>query len=167
MKLQRGKFTIDNIKDLDKAELDPKDGIRKVIDLDYMGQFEYEGNTIPILRMWMQYYGDNYVYQPLNVFSKNGKQMYVFYDSNSITEEEIEKIIQRKIEINYSLYSYINYPDEEFYSDFWWDINSAYMIFFGEEKKDLIEYFLNTTLERDGGKEGIKRKLISSGIKLK
>lgn len=42
MKLQKGRFLIKSINDIKNIQKDSTD-MRKLIDLEYMGQFEYEG----------------------------------------------------------------------------------------------------------------------------
>ena len=42
-------------------------------------------------------------------------------------------------------------------------IDSDYMLFFGEEKKRIIEYFIDACYNRDGKEEGIKKKILKAG----
>lgn len=165
MLLQSGRFVVKNMKELESRKPD-SDGLKKVIDLDYIGQFEYETNTILILRMLMEYRRNEYQFYPLDIFNKNDEQMIMF----AILEEDadlscLSQVAWSDIDKNYSLYRHINHPNEEFGNDFWWNINHNYMIFFGKEKIDLINYFLDSTYTRDGGKEEIVKKLAKVGIK--
>ena len=61
----------------------------------------------------------------------------------------------------------MNKSSNECSYDFWWDIEGDYFIIFGEDKKDLINLFINECYHRDGGKELIKRKLLKAGYKIK
>lgn len=171
MKLQRGRFLIKNIMDLNNA-IETKDGIKRVIDLDYMGKFEYEGNAIPISRMFIEYYKENYLFYSTNIFNKTDEEMFIYANSNLVNDRLkqnpnfILDLAKYNINKNYSLNKYINDNKEECFCDFWRDIESDYFIFFGEEKKEIIEYFINKCHNRDGGKEEIKRKLLTVGYKL-
>ena len=86
MKLQKGKFLINNITELNNIHTD-KDGIKRIIDLAYMGQFEYEGNTIPISRMFIEYYKEDYHFYPTQIFNKCGEEMYIYANSNLINDK--------------------------------------------------------------------------------
>lgn len=171
MRLQKGKIIIRNIEELEAAIPD-KDGIKRVIDLDYMGQFEYEGNTIPILRMLIEYNRDKYGYYPVDVYDKNGLQMIFFGNLHQIIGDntDVSRTLLKKahnnINENYSLSDYINHTNEDYVRNFWWNIQSNYMIFFGKEKIPLIEYFIDSCYTRDGGKEEIGKKLIKARVKI-
>jgi len=171
MKLQRGKFTINNINELNDI-IEERDGIKKVIDLEYMGKFEYEGNAIPISRMFIEYYKNDYHFYPTDIYSKNGEQMYIYINSTKINERLkdnpnfISNLAKFNIDRNLSLWEYIKYDRENCLCNFWWDIKSDYLIFFGEEKIDIINYFIESCYERDGRKEEIQRKLTKIGYKL-
>ena len=52
MLLQKGRFIIKDISQINLVE-PSSDGIRIIIDLNYMGQFEYECNAVPISRMFI------------------------------------------------------------------------------------------------------------------
>lgn len=159
MKLQRGNFTVNNIDELKNVESD-SNGIKKVIDLAYMGEFEYERNTIPLLRMLIEYKRNDFDFYKIDKFDANGKQMIMFVSLNDPNNfESLHKIAEKDIDRNMSLYDYIKNPDKEFISNFWWNIECNYMIFFGEEKMDLINYFVDSCFKRDGKKEEIERKL--------
>ena len=171
MKLQKGKFLIKSINDLDNISVS-KDGIKRVINLAYMGQFEYEGNAIPISRMFIEYYNNDYVFYPIQIFNPNDEQMYVYANSNLVNEklkdnpDFISNLAEYNIENNFSLWDYINNNLKECLYDFWWDIEGDYLIFFGEEKKEIINYFIDACYNRDGGKEQIGKKLLKIGYKL-
>lgn len=171
MILQRGKIVLKNLEELENA-IPEEDGIKRVIDLDYMGQFEYEGNTISILRMLIEYNRDKYNYYPVNIYDKNGSQMIFFGNFNEVVDNDkkLSDFILKKanfnIKGNYSLYEYINHSNEDYVRNFWWNIQSNYMIFFGQEKKPLIEYFINSCYTRDGGKEEIGKKLVKARVKI-
>lgn len=165
--LQRGHFTIPNVLELPNIIPDER-GISKVIELDYMGKYEFEGNAIPISRMFIEYNKDFYEFVPVDIYNKNGNQMFLYINTYLLLakdSESIHKMAEKQINKNYSLYEYINHP-EEASCDFWWDIQGDYFIFFGEEKKELVEYFINTCFTKDGGKESIKQKLHKAGYKL-
>ena len=165
MKLQRGRFLINNISELDNLP-DGKDGIKKVIDLDYMGQFEFEGNTIPISRMVIEYYKKDYVFYPINIVSKNNEQLFIYIDSvalNSFEDGYIYNYVDYLIKNNYSLWEAIN---GESTNNFWWDIQNNMFIFLGKEKEDIIKYFIDNCYERDNKGEGIAKKLEKVGYKL-
>ena len=171
MKLQKGKFLINNIDELVNIPED-KNGIKRIIDLEYMGQFEYEGNTIPISRMFIEYYKDDYYFYPTQIFNKDGNQMYIYANGNIVNDKLkenpnfISSLAKFNIERNFSLWEYINKDSEECLYDFWWNIEADYLILFGEDKKDLINLFINECHQRDGGKEEIKRKLLTIGYKV-
>lgn len=171
MKLQKGKFIINNIDELVNIPTD-KDGIKRIIDLEYMGQFEYEGNTIPISRMFIEYYKEDYYFYPTQIFNKDGNQMYIYANGNLVNDKLkenqnfISSLAKFNIERNFSLWEYINKNSEEYLYDFWWNIEGDYLILFGEDKKDLINLFINECHQRDGGKEEIKRKLLTIGYKV-
>lgn len=171
MKLQKGKFLINNIDELINIPPD-KDGIKRIIDLKYMGQFEYEGNAIPISRMFIEYYKEDYYFYPAQIFNKDGNQMYIYANINLINDKLkenpnfISSLAKFNIERNFSLWEYINKDSEECLYDFWWNIEADYLILFGENKKDLINLFINECHQRDGGKEEIKKKLLTIGYKV-
>ena len=167
MLMQRGKFTINDMSQIDDIESD-KDGIRKVISLDYMGQFEFEGNAIPISRMFIEYHKENYEFIPTNIYSSNKEELFIYINKDILKEKDssfiytmAEKICSRE----YSIYEYINYPNE-CDTNFWWDIDADYMLFFGKEKKEIIKYFIDSCYIRDGEKEIIKKKLTKVGYRL-
>lgn len=164
MLLQRGNFLVDSIEDT-ANKID-------VIDLDYMGKFEYEGNAIPLSRSYIEYYKDEYKFYPVSIFDKDGNQMYI-YANSSIYEEKIKndpnyilKLAKNKINNNYSLWEYIKYGPNKSDYNFWWNIDAAYFIFFGEKYKSIIEYFINYCYTRDGGKDGIKKKVLEAGYRM-
>lgn len=171
MKLQRGKFLINNTDELINIPVD-KSVIKKIIDLKYMGQVEYEGNAIPISRMFIEYYKDDYYFYPTQIFNKEGHQMYIYANSNIVNDKLkenpnlISDLAKSKIDENYSLWEFINKNQEECLYDFWWDIEGDYLILFGENKKELISLFINECYKRDGGHEVIKTKLLKSGYKI-
>ena len=171
MKLQKGKFLINNIDELVNIPED-KHGIKRIIDLEYMGQFEYEGNTIPISRMFIEYYKEDYYFYPTQIFNKDGNQMHIYANGNIVNDKLkenpnfISSLAKFNIERNFSLWEYINKDSEECLYDFWWNIEADYLILFGEDKKDLINLFINECHQRDGGKEEIKRKLLTIGYKV-
>lgn len=171
MKLQKGKFLINNIDELVNIPED-KNGIKRIIDLEYMGQFEYEGNTIPISRMFIEYYKEDYYFYPTQIFNKDGNQMHIYANGNIVNDKLkenpnfISSLAKFNIERNFSLWEYINKDSEECLYDFWWNIEADYLILFGEDKKDLINLFINECHQRDGGKEEIKRKLLTIGYKV-
>ena len=172
MLLQKGRFLANCIDDLKEIDVDD-DGLKRVIDLEYMGKFEYEGNAIPISRMFIEYYKDKYLFYPTQIFNKANEQMYVFANSDLINEKMkdnpnfISTLVEHKISRNFSLWEYINHMPEECLCDFWWDIEGDYFIFFGDAKKDIINYFINSCFERDGKKEEIQKKLTCAGYKFK
>ncbi|MBQ3020939.1 MAG: hypothetical protein IJD92_01785 [Bacilli bacterium] len=86
MKLQKGKFLITNIGELANIPID-NDGIKRIIDLEYMGQFEYEGNAIPISRMFIEYYKEDYYFYPTQIFNKDNNQMYIYANSNLVNDK--------------------------------------------------------------------------------
>ena len=165
MQLQRGKFLIKNICELDNCKED-NDGLKNVINLSYMGQFEYEGNTIPISRMKMEYYKDDYIFYPIDITNTNGEQMFIYVDSVSLNSQEdgyIYSYIRQRINSNLSLWEAINSTSSY---DLWWDIDSNMLIFFGEEKKDIINYFINSCFERDNKGDGLVKKLVKAGYRV-
>ncbi len=171
MILQRGNILVNGINELKKLKSDPKDGIKTVIDLDYMGKFEFEGNRIPLLRMMIELNKDEYMFYPLPIFNANNEQMifYANFEDKSDESKNIEtamEIVLNNIERNYTLYTHIKKPKEAT-NNFWWDIQNNYMIFFGKEKIDVINYFIDSCFTRDGGKEEIAKKLVKAGYKVK
>ena len=84
MKLQRGNFTINDISELDKLDTN-KDGIRRVIDLSYMGQFEYEGNTVVVSRMYIEMNKSDYVFYPVNQYDSLGVKHTDFSCDNDLS----------------------------------------------------------------------------------
>lgn len=171
MKLQKGKFLIKDINELDNLSVN-KLGIKRVIDLAYMGQVEYEGNAIPISRMFIEYYNNDYVFYPIDIFNINGEQMYIYVNSRVVNEKNkinsnfMNDLARYNIKKNFSLRDYINNDSSNCLYDFWWDIEGDYFIFFGIDKIQIINYFINTCYSRDGGKEEIKKKLMKVGYEL-
>jgi len=169
MKLQKGKFIIKEISELDHLE-EEKDGIKRIIDLDYMGKFEFEGNSVPISRMFIEYYKDDYMFIPLDIYNKNNEQMY-FYFNKTILENKpksyLYNIAKRILERDFSLWEYINKEINKDSIDFWWDLTGDYFIFFGKEKIELINYFIESCYKRDGEKIEIEKKLTKAGYKMK
>ena len=86
-----------------------------------MGQFEYEGNAVPISRMFIEYYKDEYVYYPIDIYNKNNEQMY-FYFNKTLLENKpksyLYNIAKKILERDFSLWKYINNTKED-YADFW------------------------------------------------
>ena len=162
MKLQRGKFLVNSVDEI-------KDN--NIIDLCYMGYFEYENNAIPISRMFIEYYKDDYIFYSTNIFNKNNEEMFVYINSDLINEKiksnpnYLINLAKYNIDRNYTLWQYINEDLKECLCDFWWNIEGDYFILFGEDKKEIIKYFIENSFERDGGKEEIKRKLLKIGYK--
>lgn len=168
LKLQRGKFAVKTEEELKKATPE-HDNLKRVIDLDYMGRTEYEGNTIPILRMLIEYEKEQYKYYPTSTVDANGSPMILFLNPNHLLKEldiALEELSNYYIEHNYSLWEYIKYSNKRKVNDFWWDIDNNIIIFFGEEKIPLIQYFIDSCYQRDGSKEEIGKKLIKCGIKI-
>ena len=171
MLLQKGRFLIKDIDELSNLDVD-KDGLKKVIDLAYMGQYEYEGNAIPISRMFIEYYKEKYEFYPTDIYNKNNEQMYVFVNRDLINEgldsnpNYIADLVKHDIDKNMSLWEHINHKVEESRYDFWWNIEADYLIFFGDAKKEIINYFINSCYDRDGMKEGLQKKLSLAGYKL-
>lgn len=161
MLLQRGRFIIKNIVEIETLEED-KDGLKRIIDLDYMGKFEYEGNAIPLSRMYMEYFRDNYEFRYFDMYDANGAQMIVYCSYN----DKLDGLQKYLYERDSSFYEHVIYPNKEFDNDFWWNISGDYFVFFGEEKKELINYFINGCYERDGGKQLIKEKIAKCGYKV-
>lgn len=165
MLLQRGRITIDSIECLEQV---PKydDGTAKFIELDYMGKLEYEGNAIPISRMFIEYNKEDYLFYSTGVFNSNNEEMIIYINSSVIKDEDkIRKLIKYLVDRNYSIYEQIKYPNKAL-NNFWWDINGDYFIFFGEPKMELITYFIEKSFERDGGKLEIAKKLSLVGYNL-
>lgn len=171
MKLQKGKFLVKNTDELENGLLD-NNGKNKIIDLEYMGQFEYEGNAIPISRMFIEYYKEDYSFYSTGIFNKEGQQMYVFANGSLVNEKLkqypnfITDLSNFNIKRNYSLWEYINNDPKKCLYDFWWSIEGDYFILFGEENKKIISLFIDAGYERDGGKEEIKTKLLKIGYKI-
>ena len=171
MLLQKGRFLINNILELENVP-ENKDGIRRTIDLAYMGKFEYEGNTIPISRMFMEYYKDKYLFYQTNVINRNGEIMYIYANSDIVNKKLsnnnnfINDLAQYNIEKNFSLWEYVNHEPSACLYNFWWNVESDYLIIFGEEKKEIVNKFINDCYYRDGGNDEIKRKLLKVGYNL-
>ena len=168
MLIQRGKFTINNMSEIDTLVSD-KDGIKKVIDLFYMGKFEFEGNAIPLSRMIFEYYRDDYEFFPMNIYNKNQEQLFLFFNKEILKtkgEEFLQRLYEYLYDRDYSFYEYMNHPDR-CDTNLWWSIDSDFMLFFGEEKKDIIQYFIDACYQRDGKEEGIKEKFEKVGYQLK
>ena len=168
MKLLRGKFLVNNINEVDvNAE-----GIQDVIELAFMGKYEYEGNAIPVSRMTMEYNKDNYVFYPFDIYSNDNQQLFAYLDMEKIKIKQMEdpnyldNLIKHYFDTEYFLPAYIYHNPEERHSDFWWDLNRDLFLFYGEEKKAVIEYFINRCNERDGSREMIKAKLLKAGYEL-
>ena len=161
MLLQRGKFIIKTIDELEKLEPD-KDGLKKIINLDYMGKFEYEGNAIPLSRMYIEYFRENYEFRYFDMYDANGDQMIIYCNR----KDNLLGLDQYLYDRDYSFYQHIKYPDKEYGNDLWWNIDSDYFIFFGEDKKELINYFIDCCYERDGGKQLIREKIAKCGYKV-
>ena len=164
MKLQRGKFLVNSVEEIQN---------NNIIDLCYMGYFEYENNAIPISRMFIEYYKDDYIFYSTNIYNKSNEEMFVYINSNLINEKIKDKpnyiidLAKYNIDRNYTLWQYINKNPKECFCDFWWNIEGDYFILFGEDKKELIKFFIEDSFRRDGGKEDIKRKLLKIGYNLK
>jgi len=164
MKLQRGKFLVNNVNEI-------KDN--NIIDLDYMGYFEYEVNTIPISRMFIEYYKEDYCFYSTNIYNRNNEEMYIYANSEIVKEKlnnnpnYIVSLANYNIDRNYTLWQYINKDIKDCKNDFWWNIEGDYFIFFGENKKELINYFILNSFIRDGKQEEIKKKLLKLGYDIK
>lgn len=169
MLLQKGKFIIKEISELNNVE-EENDGIKKIIDLSYMGQFEFEDNAVPISRMFIEYYKDDYKFIPINIYNQNNEQMYFYFNSSLLEgkpENYLNNLAKKILDKDFSLWEYINKKTNNDSIDFWWNIESDYFIFFGDKKIELINYFIGSCYERDGKKEGIEKKLTKVGYKMK
>lgn len=164
MLIQRGHFIVKNIDDIDKIS-EERDGIKRIIDLDYMGKTEFEGNAVIISRMFMEYYKNDYQFYETHIKSKDNKSMYLYLNSKVVANQpniyvnQLAKIIYDR---EYSIYEYIKNPQNS-HNDFWWDISNDYFVFFGQEKIALIKYFIDKCYHRDGGLNEIQKKLIKVG----
>ena len=121
MKLQRGNFTINDISELDKLDTN-KDGIRRVIDLSHMGQFEYEGNTVVVSRMYIEMNKSDYVFYPVNQYDSLGRRIFYYFNSKLFIDKDsayLEKRAKSDIDRNYSLWEYMKYSDKEGMTNFW------------------------------------------------
>lgn len=166
MLLQRGNFTIKNISEIDTVKTD-EDGLKRIIDLDYMGRVEYEGNTIPLSRMIIEYNKDKYQFYPIDIFNNNKEQMIIYANSEQTDEiVDWEKFGMNLIDKNYSMHEHIGNPENENGNNFWWSVDNDYFVFFGEDKKELINYFISGCYEKDGGKPLIKQKIAKCGYKI-
>ena len=167
MLLQKGKFLIKEISELNRVK-EENDGIKRIIDLNYMGQFEYEVNVVPISRMFIEYYKDEYEFISVDIYNKKNEKMY-FYFNKTLLENKKEsylyELAKTILERDFSLWEHINKDPNII--DFWWDLNGDYFIFFGDKKIELINYFIESCYKRDGQKEGIEKKLIKAGYKMK
>lgn len=167
MLLQKGKFIIKDISELINVE-EENDGIKRIVDLNYMGQFEYEGNLVPISRMFIEYYKDEYEFIPIDIYNINQEKMYFYFNKTlleSKKESYLYELAKTILERDFSLWDHINKNSNEI--DFWWNLNEDYFIFFGDKKIELINYFIESCYKRDGQKEGIEKKLIKAGYKMK
>lgn len=169
MKLQKGRFIVKTIDELKDILI--KDNNKKIIDLGYIRQIQYDENSISESSMSIEYYKNDYTFYPIPVFNKNNQQMYIYANKNTIDNKLKEnpnflsRLAKYNISLNTTLQDYINNPNDCFY-DFWWNTEINYFIFFGEEKKQIVEAFINESLSYDGSKEEIKRKLLTIGYKL-
>ena len=121
-----------------------------------MGKFEYEGNTIPISRMFIEYFKDDYFFYHVNIFNALVEQMIIYANSQMVKDINSEKLAKKLITKNYSLFQHIKYPDLEYGNNFWWDVKSDYFVFL-EKTKNIIETFILECLQKDGGKQIIKK----------
>ena len=109
MLIQRGKFTINSMSEIDNIKSD-KDGIKKVIDLNYMGRFEFEGNAVLISRMFFEFYRDNYEFIPMNVYNKNNEQLYIYFNKEALKGQGggfIQGLFDYLYSREYSLYNFM------------------------------------------------------------
>lgn len=171
MKLQKGRFLIKNIEELENIPLD-KNGMKKIIYLTNIGQFEYGENNVPTSRLFIEYHMNNYSFYPTQIFNKTGQQMYIYANNDMINSELaknpnfLSRLAKYNIDRDTSLQEYINRNPNECFYDFWWNIERDYFIIFGEENKLIIENYINECFKYDGGNEEIKRKLLTLGYKL-
>ena len=166
MLLQRGKFIIKDISELERLDSN-KDGIKRIIELDYMGKFEFEGNSVPISRMFIEYYKDEYEFIPLDIYNKDNEQLFFYFNKTLLRDKDknyLYRLTKAIIDRNYSLASYLEGDNKS--NDFWWDLDGDYFIFCGNKKIDLINYFIESCYKRDGEKEEIKIKLKKIGYKM-
>ena len=166
MLLQRGKFIIKDIKELSKIS-PSEDGIRRIIELDYMGKFEFEGNTVPVSRMFIEYYKDEYEFIPLDIYNKDNEQLFFYFNKTLLRDKDknyLYRLTKAIIDRNYSFASYLEGDNKS--NDFWWDLDGDYFIFFGNKKIELINYFIESCYKRDGEKNNIKEKLKKIGYKM-
>lgn len=94
--------------------------------------------------------------------------MFLYFNSehlNSQPDDYIKNLAKLLYENVYSIYEYTK-KTKESGVNFWWDIDGDYFVFFGEEKKEVINYFLEMCMQRDGTKEEIKTKLKTIGYKI-
>jgi len=163
MKLQRGRFLVNNVNEIINDN---------ILDLDYMGYFEFEGNIIPISRMIIEFNKDDYKFYNTGIYNKNNEEMYIYINCKIVESKllnsvnYINNLTKYNIDRNYSLWQFINKESNECINDFWWNVEEDYFIIFGEDKKDVINFFIDKSFIRDGGKEEIKKKLLRVGYSI-
>lgn len=146
--VQTGQFK-ENIKEIN--------GMDSLICFDWMGYAEFEFGALPASTKRIVINNDFYDFFTLNEFTdKNGKPLIIyapvmFIDhirENVIALANGEKNLKTR---SYRLQGYMKFDKPDWRaseSDFFWDIENDFYIFFGEDKKDLILQAVNAMREK-------------------
>lgn len=165
--IQRGKF-----RDLKKKDYKGLTGRNGLIDLDYMGNAEFELGAIPNSYRRILHDRPDYIFHYVNdIKDYNGKILVIFCRKDKA--ELIEKEMRVFIEQNYKLKTWSLLPERiagaKYYDkdslstrDFWWNVDeysnvSDWMCWFGMDKltpfKNMIDYEYNEYWMKKSEKE--------------
>lgn len=119
-------------------------GRKSIIDLNYMGAAEFEWGALPESTQRMLTNIDFYdVFTFPQYVNTEGEPLMVyaprmFIDHITKIVEELAKGENYYLKERCTLPEYLNGEITYNYTDFWWDIQNDFYIFFGEEKRDLV-----------------------------
>lgn len=142
--MKKGKFLVKNVSELDVMYEDVN-SINGICDLLYLDLDEKEKMKRPI-KTFLEYFNFGYLFYETGIYSKSNEEMFIYAGRELIDRigslEFYNGLVKRNIEGENTIKLYINsYPEECLY-DFWWDDENDYFIVFGDEKMDIIDYFI-------------------------
>ncbi|WP_286077837.1 hypothetical protein [Thomasclavelia cocleata] len=136
-------------------------GFDSIIDLKYMGACEFEGiydsltgqikNPLNLSLKRIVKNMDSYIVKKGRQKTKNGDNVLVFAKSEDVDEvkKRVTKFANNKLDLKrfVSIKLFMENPDSHF-SNFFWDIENDFFIFFGEANAKKLEIALNKMKEK-------------------
>lgn len=122
------------------------------------GRVNVNQNIVEDARKRIKARKNSYCYYPVNLINKGNEQIFLYADKRfvSINSEDIpdfmNELVRCEAERNENLFYYTFVSEKGNEIDFWLNTLNDFIIFFGEEKKEIIEDFINgKNLEEKNG----------------